>query len=221
MKFQYQKGDRDCFPTCFKNALLFFGVEISPPIYERLAIFDNGTESCMIHAAQERLPAFERSLLKFWHEWSTAVGYFYLTDKSFAERPPWWAILLLEMGIEFEYFCGPIEHREIIEIALSKKKMVICDVRIPHISNPNEYCKHAILIVKEEDGYLLIHDPLKSNECISSVEGLLKYATSEIGTNLKVEKEYFYSASQTILKPDINPDHCDTGFCFEVISRKH
>jgi hypothetical protein len=220
MNFQYQKTDKDCFPTCFKNALSHFGLDDLPrPVIDRLAIFDNGTESCTINAAQEGLIKFERSLLKLWHEWSMAVGYFYLTDKSLSEEPPEWAFLLLKMGIKFEYFCSPIENREIIENALSNNRVVICDVRIPHISEPDQFCKHAILIVKEEDGYLLIHDPLKSNECIPSGDGQFIYLSTEYRINLKVEKEYFFSTLKGILKPDINPDHCDTGFCFEVISR--
>ena len=69
MNFQYQKGDRDCYPTCIRNALSHFGVTIVPSLEQRLLIFNDGAENCSMYAAKEKKDKYERSIHKFKTEW--------------------------------------------------------------------------------------------------------------------------------------------------------
>ena len=192
MNFLYQTGPKDCFPTCFSNAMLHLGIEIKPVLVKRLAIFKNGVESCTIYDTEERLEIYERSIHKFIAEWNWALRHKHETGCGVLE-PEEWAKYLLEIGVDLEARNGPIEQKKVLIDALSKKKIAICEIWIPSADIPDSECKHDVLIVGIADAKLLIHDPLQENENIQLDSDNIKYTKHECGSNLKIECDYFFS----------------------------
>ena len=216
MNFENQKTTRDCFPTCFRNAMLHFDIPIVPALTKRLEVFNNGTENCTIYSSEERLEQYERSIHKFISEWNWAYGH--KEDKgSVVPTIEEWATYLLRMGIHLEFKNGPIEQRRIITNALTNTKLVICEIWLPSASIPNSECKHFVLIVKLIDNELFIHDPLPAN-CNINTEMPI-YEVHECGSNLKMDCEYFFSNGDGPLKPKPNQYQTDWGYKFILLSK--
>lgn len=218
MNYHSQSGPQDCFPTCFQNALLHFGVPITPELSKRLAVFNNGTERCPIHAAQERLERYPRSLNKFIAEWNRASGQRDNTVKAHVE-PEAWAKYLLEMGIDLEARNGPVENKKAILDALAKNKIVICNIWIPSTDFPGSKCSHYVLIVGLAGGKLLIHDPLPVDWNIKFDTNRVVYKKRESGVNFEIDCEYFFSNEINDMKPKPEIKRSDSDYSFLILSR--
>jgi hypothetical protein len=195
--------------------MLHFGIELEKALLERLAIFNNGTESCTIYAAQERLELYGKSLHKFKSEWERALR---IKSWNFQEIEEW-AKYLLKKGINLEFKNGPIEQKDLMINSLNRGNVIICDIRIPSTLVPDSECKHAILIVKLENNKLLIHDPLSSNLDMQFTSDSYKYKENEWGTNLEIDCNYFFDKEINYMKPLPNPSRSDLGYSFIVFSR--
>lgn len=218
MNYYYQTGSRDCFPACFRNALLHCGVAITPVVIKRLAVFKNGIEHCPVHASQERLEIYPRSLNKFIAEWHWALGHKDDTGCSFTE-PLAWARYLLEMGIHLEARNGPIENKRVILDALTKKKIVICDIWIPSPDFPDSSCKHYVLLVGSAGGKLLVHDPLPALLRHYIASDRIAYIKGSCGSNCEIDCDYFFSEEMGYMKPRPNPQRSDNDYSFLILSR--
>lgn len=218
MNYQCQTGTKDCFPTCFRNAMLHFGIAVTPVLDKRLALFHYGTESCIIHASQERLEIYARSLNKFIAEWNWASGHKNDTGCSLTE-PEAWATYLLEMGIDIEARNGPIENKNVIIHALAENKIAIGDVWIPSTDFPDSKSKHYVLIAGLSNGKLLIHDPLPDNWNNQFDSEKIKYTKNECGTNYEIDCDYFFSEEINTMKPKPNPKRTDCDYSFLIMSR--
>lgn len=219
MNYQCQTGAKDCFPACFRNAMLHFGISVTPALHKRLEVFNNGTESCSIHASEERLELYPRSLNKFIAEWSWALGHKNDMENILPE-PELWAKYLLEIGIELEARNGPIENKKVIIDALQNNKIVVCDIWIPSIDFPDSKNKHYVLIAGLERGTLLIHDPLPANWSSKFVSEKVIYRKNECGTNFEIDCDYFFSDEINYMKPKPNPQRSDCDYSFLIISLK-
>ena len=217
MNYQCQTGTQDCFPTCFRNAMLHLGIAVTPVLMKRLAIFNNGTENCTIHASQERLETYPRSLNKLIAEWNWALGHKNDTG-SFLPQPEAWAIYLLEMGIDLEARNGPIENKNVIIDALHKNKIAICDIWIPSTGIPDSKSKHYVLIAELAGGKLLIHDPLPANWNSQFDSEKVEYTKNECGTNYEIDSDYFFSEEINYMKPKPNPQRSDCDYSFLLLS---
>jgi hypothetical protein len=217
MNFLPQSGTRDCFPTCFRNAMLYFGVAVSPAVQQRLEAFRNGTESCTIHDPEERLELYERSIHKFMAEWNGALAYKNDTEGIYSQ-PGEWAQYLLEKGIELEVRNGPIEQKELIADSLSQGKLVICEIWVPSTDIPESESRHFVLLVKSVKGRLLVHDPLSKhgNLCSGSVE----YKKNGCGANGEIESGYFFSKEIGPMKPKPNPYQSDYGYKCMLVAKR-
>ena len=218
MNYQSQTGTKDCFPTCFRNAMLHLGVAVTPVLEKRLAVFNSGTESCTIHAAQERLEIYSRSLNKFIAEWNWASGHEDDTGNSLTE-PEEWSKYLIGMGIDLEARNGPIENKKVIIDALNKNKVVICDIWIPSTGIPDSKSKHYVLIAELAGGKLLIHDPLPANWNSQFDSEKVEYTKNECGTNYEIDCDYFFSEEINYMKPKPNPKRSDCDYSFLIVSR--
>jgi hypothetical protein len=216
MNFKFQTGTRDCFPTCFNNAMLHFEVPIVPVLMKRLEIFRNGTENCTIYASEERLEQYERSIHKFISEWNWAYRHRNDKDRCASESEEW-TEYLLKMGINLEFKNGPIEQRDSIAAALSKNSIAICEIWIPSATIPNSEYKHFVLIVNLVHNKLLIHDPLLSDWDIRSDK--VEYRENEYGSNFEIDYDYFFSNEVGPLKPKPNQFQTDWGYKFIVVSK--
>lgn len=216
MLFESQRTSRDCFPTCFSNAMLYFGIPIIPSISKRLEVFNNGTENCTIYSSEEKLEQYERSIHKFISEWNWAYDHKedlnYITHK--VEN---WATFLLEMGVHLEFKNGPIEQRRKITEALANNKLIICETLEPSASIPDSEARHFVLIVKLIDNKLFIHDPLPLNHAFTTVH--IKNSSDECGANLEIDYDYFFSNESGPIKPKPNRYQTDWGYKFILISR--
>jgi hypothetical protein len=216
MIFEHQKKSRDCFPTCFSNAMLYFGIPIVQSISKRLEVFNNGTENCTIYSSEEKLEQYERSIHKFISEWNWACDH--KDDKDYIyPKVENWATYLLGKGVHLEFKNGPIEQRRLITNALANHKLIICETLEPSASIPNTEAKHFVLIVKLLDNKLFIHDPLSLNRVITSEK--LKYNLDECGSNLEIDRDYFFSNETGPIKPKPNQYQTDWGYKFILISR--
>jgi hypothetical protein len=218
MNYLSQSGPQDCFPTCFRNAMLHFGIPLTPELSKRLEVFNNGTERCPIHAAQERLEQYPRSLNKFIAEWNWASGQKNNT-KNPRFKPEAWAKYLLETGIDLEARNGPIENKKVILDALSKNKIVICNIWIPSTDFPGSKCSHYVLLVGLAGGKLLVHDPLPADWNVKFNTNRVAYKKHELGVNFEIDCEYFFSNEINDIKPKLETKRSDSDYSFLILSR--
>lgn len=216
MIFESQKTSRDCFPTCFNNAMLYFGIPVIPSISKRLEVFNNGTENCTIYSSEEKLGQYQRSIHKFISEWNWACGHKEDVD-SITPKVENWAIYLLEIRVHLEFKNGPIEQRRVITEALANNKLIICETLEPSAGIPNSEARHFVLIVKLFDSKLFIHDPLLINRTFTS--GHLVNSLDACGSNLEINCDYFFSNETGPIKPKPNQYQADWGYKFILISR--
>jgi hypothetical protein len=216
MIFENQKTPRDCFPTCFSNAMLYLDVPVIPALEKRLEVFNNGTENCTIYSSEEKLEQYERSIHKLISEWNWACNHYEdeIPNIPMAEI---WAKYLFDIGINIEFKNGPIEQSRIIKEALAKNKIVICETLEPSSGVTNSEAKHFVLIVKLLENVLLIHDPLLVNRTISSETFRCKL--DECGSNIEMDCDYFFSHESGPLKPKPNQYQTDWGYKFLLISK--
>ena len=217
MNFRSQKSTRDCFPTCFSNAMTCFAVPVVPVLSERLSRFDNGTENCTIHASEERLEHYERSIHKFIAEWNWAYGHKNELS-TVSPAAAGWAVHLLEAGIRLEFRNGPLEQRRKITEALAEGKIIISEIWNPPETLPDSEQKHFVLIVKSVADELFIHDPLPENHHVTG--DMIKYGTHECCSNVRISCDYFFGNEAGPMKPKPNRYQTDWGYRFLVISRQ-
>ena len=217
MNFQLQTGTKDCFPTCFGNAMFHFGVAMTPALQKRLALFKDGTESCTIYAPQERLENYERSIHKFAAEWHWALGH---TNDTGRYQPQQWATDLIKAGIEIEARNGPVEQQKLIIDSLKNGTIAICEIWIPSDEIPDSESKHFVLIIKLAGGKLFMHDPLPGDRSVLFDSDNVAYAENECGSNLRIDSNYFFSNEIAYMKPKPNPFQQDYGYKFLLISKK-
>jgi hypothetical protein len=125
-EFELQSGPRACFPACFRNALRHFGISVAPEVSRRLAVFDNGTESCTVRDAPERLEVYERSIHKFASERRWACCHARDNEHGFC-KPDKWAKYLMGNGICLELRNGPIEQRNLLTGVLIRGEIAVCE----------------------------------------------------------------------------------------------
>lgn len=219
MNYQSQTGTKDCFPTSFRNAMLHFGITVTPVLMERLAVFNNGTENCTIHVAQERLEIYSRSLNKFIAEWNWATCQRDGMGSSLTE-PEEWAQYLIEIGIDIDARNGPIENKKVIIDSLNMNKVVICDIWIPSIDFPDSKSKHYVLLVKIANSKLFLHDPLPANWNRKFDSDKVTFAKNECGTNYVIDCDYFFSNEINYMKPKPNQKRSDCDYSFLIVSRR-
>jgi hypothetical protein len=198
--------------------MLHFGVTITPVLNKRLAIFNNSIESCTIHASQERLELYPRSLNKFVTEWNWALGHRNDTG-SINPEPEAWAKYLLEQGIDLEARNGPIENKNVIIEALTENRIVICDIWIPSTDFPDSKCKHYVLIAGLANGKLFIHDPLPANRNIQFDSEKVEYNKNACGTNFEIDCDYFFNEEINYMKPKSSLQRSDCDYSFLILSR--
>lgn len=219
MKFLCQTGTKDCFPTCFCNAVRFLDIPIPPELIKRLEIFNQGTENCTIFASEERLEQYERSIHKFLAEWNWAIRHRNSGGDIHLE-PEEWAKHLLEMGLHLEAKNGPVEQRVALVNALIKSQIVICEVWMPSIEIPALECKHFVLLVGLADGKLLVHDPFPTNWNIRFDPAIVNFSRHECGSNLEIDCNYFFNEAIGYMKPKPNPHHSDNGYKFLILTKQ-
>lgn len=220
MIYQYQKGDRDCYPTCFRNAFKHFDVKINSSLENRLLVFDNGAENCSMAAAREKREKYERSIHKFKTEWWKANHYQSYTGSDLPKLDDW-ALYLMKEGIDLCFRNGPIEQKAFLLDELLKNKLVICPIMIPSSSEPEETSRHSVLIVNTFNEFLYIHDPLESNLKMAENNNNYQYINHHSGVNLKIRSNFFFKEDKMFMKPEVNPNKSDTGYTFVTISRKN
>jgi hypothetical protein len=218
MRYKYQTHDRNCFVTCFRNAMEHFSIPSTPPLERWLAIFDNGMESCTISAAQVGLVKYGRSLRRFNAEWQRAQLY-QMQDRKRIAEPMEWAQYLLGQGIELIIRNGPIEQKDLILCSVKEKKLAICDIAVPASNNPTIACKHAILIISNDGQYLYAHDPLEDNKNHEYDTSKVRYLQHEDGANLRLDCAWFFSLNEEMMKPKPNPTFSDCEYSFVLVGK--
>ena len=216
MEFNYQNNIRDCFPACFTNAMLHFGIPVIPTLKKRLDVFRNGTENCLIYASEERLEQYGRSIHKFISEWNWAYRY-KDSNESIDYKPEDWVKYLLGMGVVLDFKNGPIEQRNLIESALSNKSVVLCEIWLPVGKMSKMECKHFVSVIKLKNNRLLIHDPQLTDLEIHNAK--VEYKRDECGSNIEIDSEYFFSNEVGPMKPKPNEFQTDWGYKFIIISK--
>jgi hypothetical protein len=218
MLFEFQTGSRDCFPTCFRNALRFLGVSLTPEITRRLSQFEKGTESCRISDAEERLELYGRSIHKFLSEWRWAVRHSNDTEWPCILPEPW-TLELAAAGIGLELRNGPNEQKNLFLSSLLKGYVIICDIQ-PFSTGISGYAgRHAVLLIGSRNGRLLVHDPMLYPSSPRGVHTSFRNISHQSGANLEIECTYFFSNDPGPFKPEPNPSQSDYGYRFLIISR--
>jgi hypothetical protein len=192
----------------------YFGVEYTPELSERIAVFKNGTANCT-----RGYPDYQNSIQKFMEEWGTAERYSRLPSeckKDYSKIPEAWALYLKTVGIEIVRQKGVIEKKESLIKELNQHKLVICDVAIPSEYDTSKPSRHAVMILFLNGNNLFIFDPL-GTRCDS--EYYKSIIDEHTGANLKVNADYFFGCEEGIFKPQLNLGGCITGYSFLVISR--
>ena len=210
-----QSGPMDCFPTCFQNAMRYFGVDVSDDLQKRLEVFRNGTQSCSILASEERIAeAYSKSINKLMTEWRWAhVNDYENKDEHI------WAIQLINDGIEILIRNGPIEHKHLFLDSLAKGNVCICDINETGKKNDFSSCKHDILITRYLNGRLIAHDPKARDPYLQYQNESFMYVSNKDGTNLEIDCDYFFSNDDNYMKPCLNEFQQDHGYKFMIISR--
>jgi hypothetical protein len=218
MNFQPQTGTRDCFPACFCNAMLYFDVPVAPPLAKRLHMFDQGTENCTIYSPEERLEHYERSIHKFIAEWNWAVRQRNAAEHVIPE-PEEWAGYLLKKGIDLEARNGPVEQKERILNSLTKGKLALCETWTPSEEMPDSECRHFVLLIRTENGKLLVHDPLPAHASSQFDNGHIKYKRNECGSNFEIDCSYFFTDNIGPMKPKTNHYQTDSGYKLLLVGK--
>jgi hypothetical protein len=209
MKYEFQKSNRDCFPTCLLNAFRHFSIKISEPVKTRLSILDHGTENCSLVGAIENSPKYQNSKYKLINEFRINI------------EPEQWVKDLREQGVMLEFYTAPIEKEKILLEKLSNHAIIVCDVAIPSRKNLCSDSRHSVLILEAKSDKLLIHDPLKENvENVSKMENRYEYFQKNCcsGRNLEVKFNHFFSDNdKDFFKPRVNPNNCECGYSFIAV----
>jgi hypothetical protein len=211
--YKYQKSNKDCFPTCFLNALQHFSVPINDSIRNRFSAFDNGTENCTVEAATLGLDIWEPSIQKLIREWYTARKIF---DGVFSNKKPApWAKYLYDQNISIE-FCraldetkaniSPESNKNLIMEHFTKKGIIISEIFLPPTNDSVPFTRHAVLLLKVTSDTIHIHDPLEINaKIVQGEDGPVKYCNNVFGPNLFIDTDYFFSPGNSRFKPFWQP----------------
>jgi hypothetical protein len=218
MHFLPQSGPRDCFPSCFCNALRYFGVSITASLQKRLEIFNNGIESGTLFDSEERLELYGRSIHKFMAEWTWAVRC-EADAEGIYTKPEAWAQELLKNGIGLELRNGPIEQQSLLMAQLSQGSIILCEVWIPRPDIPDAASRHFVLILGEEAGKLHVHDPLLNEDTLPYAFNKAVVKQSKYGANVVIDRDYFFGNWSGPLTPKPNPFQTDYEYKFLLVSK--
>lgn len=220
VNYQMQTGSMDCIPVCFRNALIYFGVPVSPALRNRLQVFNSGTVHCSVFSTDERIAeAYGKSIDKLMAEWNwfrthgkhdTRSGF--ITEEN-------WASDLIENGIELDCRNGPIEQRSLILDSLHRGSVCICEISKSTKSPGYSGCKHAILLLHCINGKLIVHDP----ETVNVNDALppeVRYGSYRNGANCIIDCDFFFSNASGSFKPLTNTFQQDCGYRFILISKR-
>jgi len=234
----HQSGPMDCFPTCFKNALSHFDIDISTDIQKRLEVFSNGTQSCPIYEAEERIAeVYNKSIDKLMTEWRYTQAYNEKYRNKVTGYMNKWAMQLIFNNIEIELRNGPIEQKQLILDSLSKGKICICEINEADKSSivntkqdvvdnkqltirNTSGCKHDILIIRHINGILEAYDPRIRDSHFQHKNSWVKRVNNANGTNLEIDCDYFFSKENNYMKPGLNKFQQNSGYKFMIISRE-
>jgi hypothetical protein len=218
MQLLPQSSARDCFPTCFCNALRYFGISITASLQKRLEIFNKGIESGTLFDSEERLEIYGRSIHKFMAEWTWAVRC-EADAEGIYTKPEAWAQELLKNGIGLELRNGPIEQESFLIAELSQGSIILCEVWIPRPDFLHSASRHFVLILGEEAGELLVHDPLLNKETLpyAFIKAVVKQI--ECGANVAIDRDYFFGSRSGPLKPKPNPFQTNYEYKFLLVSK--
>lgn len=212
-----QTSRTDCFPICFKNALMIFSIDIKSDIDERLDIFDNGVENCSPSWSKGCPERWANSLEKLFEEWDQAERSRIILDSSMniqRPEPQKWAKYLLDSNIKLSLIYNPSEQKEVILEFLNKpNSIIICDIETNKSFNGTDNIKdfkHSVLLLGIEDEEILIHDP---DPKITTLRQKL--------WNKKRSVEYFFSNDNFYYKPIPNDTYGDIkNYSFVKVSLK-